>query len=112
MQSYIVKLAAERFAVQQIAPKSPCAFTANGDLALCAAAMLAWAGLTVRHGAAEAQQFEKRLAASGSKSLLEDTFQRLGWSAEQCRRVLEFNDSAAAPERKPKILGFFASLDR
>jgi hypothetical protein len=88
---------------QSFVPLSPAGYDPSGQVCLCAAGILAKAGLQILRSAGKAEQFEAEVARTRDKGLLYSAFETLGWSAELCREMVTKND-IAAPEFRPTIV--------
>lgn len=95
--------AAQRIQTQPDAPVSPCSVSDAGDVSLCAAAAIAAGGLEVARGSRARRAFERRLAQSRQRSLVFDTFARLGWPATDCGEKMRFNDAQSASRRRQAV---------
>ncbi len=99
----VVEKAGAILTEQSYVPVSPADYDKDGKVCLCAAGILAKAGLHVFHGAARAEQFEAELVRTGDTSLLDSTFETLGWSAQLCRDLRTRND-ITVPAFRPTII--------
>ena len=88
---------------QSFVPVSPADYDRNGRVCLCAAGILAKAGLQVLQSTAKAEQFETDLTRTRDKGLLYSAFETLGWSAQLCREMVNKTD-ITAPELRPTII--------
>jgi hypothetical protein len=83
---------------QSFVPLSPAATGVNGDICLCAAASLAFAGIETEFGSAAADEFRATICSMSSKGL-EEVFERLGWTPSLCAAIREPNDAASPDDR-------------
>jgi hypothetical protein len=88
---------------QRFVPLSPAEFDADGSACLCAAGILAKAGLQVLRGESEAKIFEIEVARTKNSNLLHSTFASLGWPAELCTDMVRENDATDSTLRKDVI---------
>ena len=102
--------AAGLIAQQDATPKSPGVKTADGGVALCAAAALAVAGLEIRGKVDEAETLRERIAESGSVDDVRKVFAEHDWSAETCEAVLIANDRLPPERRTAGVLAHFRAL--
>lgn len=72
---------------------SPCDIDENGHLRLCAASVLAYAGIQCANGADAARCFETLLVKDPKKDLVIFAFDELGWSRQMCQEHMIVNDS-------------------
>jgi hypothetical protein len=99
----VVKRASVILTNQSFVPVSPADYDEKGRVCLCAAGILAKAGLEILQSATRAEQFEGDVARTGDKDLLYSAFETLGWSAHLCREMVNKNDMTA-PELRPTII--------
>ena len=103
----LVKRAREIVLAQRAVPMSPAAYTSEGDIVLCAAACLAYAGLERRDGPIAAVSWAHALARCGSTRELVEAFTELGWDVEMCREKIDFNDRMPADARQQEVASMF-----
>ena len=89
---------------QPESPKSPGTVDGEGRVSLCAAAVVAAAGVEMRNGAVSRQRFESAVVSSPSKEVLFETFEMLGWSAGVCAKTVLFNDACPEALRREAVL--------
>jgi hypothetical protein len=88
---------------QHFVPESPAEFDANGRVCLCAAGILAKAGLLLADNDGRINNFELDLARTKSRDLLFSAFDSLGWSATLCADMIRENDATDSARRKEVI---------
>jgi hypothetical protein len=105
-----VRTAGALLASQSFVPLSPATRDDSGRVCLCAAAMLASAGLRTKVSLRKAQEFDMELAETKSKDLVYHTFERLGWPAELCREMMDRNDTSATERRREVVASLLQNL--
>lgn len=86
---------------QGFLPNSP-AEIRNGELQLCAAACVAYAGLKLRSPGQERDLYFSLMDRSDKQTVL-DAFAKLGLSPESCQRAMVINDQTE-PEHRIAVL--------
>jgi len=104
----IIAVALKRMASQLYVPRSPADFDEEGEITLCAAACLAFAGLSVTESPSEARAFERRIADSRDSGLIESAFEQIGWSKSSCNYWMQQNDVTPPDVRKREMLRMLA----
>lgn len=84
---------------QKFVPTSPAEFDGAGDICLCAAGILARAGLSCRFSDAEADRFSRECVTHRTKGPLFTAFNRLGWPSQLCAEMIKANDEAKSETR-------------
>lgn len=97
---------------QSFVPLSPADRDGSGSICLCAAALLASAGLRVNISREEALQFDTELADTRDKNLIYGTFAQLGWSADLCRTMVDRNDASTPEQRRETVHSLLQDLRR
>jgi hypothetical protein len=106
----ILETAKSRVSQQPYLPLSPVGVTADGDVMLCAAACLAFAGLQVLGSVTEARRFQSKLAETRDSQIVEAAFARLGWKEEACHDFMNKNDASPSSARKDLVLGMLGRI--
>jgi hypothetical protein len=88
---------------QSFVPVSPADYDQNGKTCLCAAGILAKAGLQVLHGMEKGEKFEAELANTKDRGLVYSVFETLGWSSQFCNELMTTNDITAQTQRPDMI---------
>src|SRR5258708_14769092 len=91
----VIERAGAILSEQSLVPVSHADYDGNGQVCLCAAGILAKAGLQVLHSTTKAERFEVELANTRDKGLLYSAFEAFGWSAQLCREMVTKNDITA-----------------
>lgn len=84
---------------QLFVPLSPAELIADGSVCLCAAGVLAKAGLRVFEGENKARNFETALAQTKNEKLLFDVFESFGWPVTLCADMRAENDATDSSQR-------------
>ena len=99
-------------ASQSFVPMSPATLDEAGRPCLCAAALLASAGLRDKVSPFRAHKFESELATTKEKRLVYDAYAELGWSRALCNEMMDRNDAAAPEVRKQTVACLFEDLTK
>ncbi|SRR6266478_1103319 len=105
-----INFALELLRKQTFVPKSPAAYDEQGKLCLCAAGILARAGLNEVLTPYDAELFWGDIAVTADKSRLFQAFHLLGWSSELCQDIISENDRSDPALRRPVVEQKIASL--
>jgi hypothetical protein len=104
IDAHSVKTAIALLKSQNFVPLSPADRDESGRICLCAAGLLASAGLRVNLSSQRALRFDTALAETRDKNLIYNAFAELGWGASLCRDMVERNDTSL-PEHRTKVVG-------
>jgi len=99
----------ELYFKQRLSPLSPGQLDENGTPQLCAAAMLAYAGLLNEYGLQKADEFSKIVCVAQDSNLIFETFDKLGWDKKLCSDALVTNDTRHTLYRKDEVINYFKS---
>ncbi len=105
-----VTLALEILDRQKTVPQSPAAYDDGGHLCLCAAGILANAGLMMTRPLEDVDVYWSDIALTKNKSRLFEAFRLLGWSSELCKEVISENDRSDPSVRRAVVAARFANL--
>lgn len=103
-------MAKSMLASQSFVPLSPASRDESGHVCLCAAGILASAGLQVHVSSREALDFGAELAETGNKDLLFRAFEQLGWPGTLCLDMVDRNDASAPEQRREVVRSLLQSL--
>jgi hypothetical protein len=96
---------------QSYFPVSPAARDAEGKLCLCAAALMAAAGLREFASHEAAGAFASDLERRRDKQAMFDVFQQLQWPAELCAAMVKRNDASAERDRTAVFLAMLEQVE-
>lgn len=85
-------------------PNSPGEYSSTGEVQLCAAACIAYAGLKLKEPS-NAKKFSEKIGQSRDKNIIIDAFKNLGLSESVCASVLALNDASHPEERLDMLIG-------
>jgi hypothetical protein len=108
----VLKQATDILNAQPFIPLSPADLDGTGSACLCAAGILAKAGLLVAGSKDQASHLEFDLVRTKRRELLFSAFASLGWSAALCAEMVKENDATDSPRRKAVIAARLRSLKR
>jgi hypothetical protein len=91
-------------------PYTPGERRSDGGIALCAAAALAYAGLTLAGFSERLRQFEEELVASKSVDSIRKVFKELGWSEALCNTTMSKNDGFTPSARRRGVMLYLQNL--
>ena len=100
LDANVLKKAEAILGEQSLIPVSPVDYDRKGELCLCAAALLANAGLHVLKNTAMADEFRIELARTKKREVVYSAFEALGWPPQLCAEMMKEND-ATAPALRP-----------
>ena len=109
MKKNVISGAIERIKHQKHTPISPCSVDDKGNINLCTAASVAFAGLLSVYGQEAATNFENALKQKRDVELLYSTFDKLGWERQICSTMKIFNDSVHPDKRTEEVIRFLSS---
>lgn len=112
INSEIVDFARQLLKNQSFVPDSPAAIDDKGRLCLCAAGLLARAGLLLEHPDEECDALWSEAARTKDKAILFSSFARLGWSTELCQLKITENDSSDPSIRRDVVDRALAALSQ
>ena len=95
----IVNAAIEYAARQGGLANSPVEVRQSSEVMLCAASVIAYAGLKHKYGKDRAESFAHALASGTGKHTVEATFAELGWPVALCTQVMIDNDGTDPESR-------------
>lgn len=98
----VLSQARRRVEAQDLAPISPGVMTADGPQ-LCLAAAMAWAGFASTDKL-RADAFAVEAVTTGSKVVVEQAFEALGWGRALCRERMQMNDACEVGQRRAFVL--------
>lgn len=110
VESAVVVRALQMLDEQRFVPNSPASYDALGNPCLCAAGILARAGLELATSERDAMEFAHALAQTKDARLLYASFSNLGWSAATCGEVVGGNDNAKPAVRKQVVAQIFRDV--
>jgi len=108
----VLKEATGILSAQPFVPLSPADLDDNGNVCLCAAGLLAKAGLLVAGRKEQAIHFEFDLAQTKRRELLFSAFASLGWSTMLCAEMIKENDLTDSSRRREIVAARLRSLER
>jgi hypothetical protein len=97
---------------QPFVPLSPADLDEDGNVCLCAAGILAKAGLLAAGRKDQASHFEFESARTKRRELLFSAFASLGWSSTLCAEMVKENDATGSSRRKEVVAARLRSLER
>lgn len=100
----VIISAIDKINSQALLPTSPVGQDAIGNMVLCAAACLAYAGFKIHQSSIKSDTFERRLYINRDYQTVFEAFKELGWSEISCTEWMTYNDSIHVTERKKKII--------
>lgn len=83
---------------QQYLPNSPGEITRDGDIFMCAAACIAYAGLDFIDRQ-KAEEFKKEISKNLSKQTVRNAYSFLGLSEKSCDETMLINDQYSSDKR-------------
>lgn len=83
---------------------SPAEINNNGNITLCAAACLAYAGIEIEDGDLCAEEFSRKLVAEKKKSEIIEVFKRFGWGSNFGNFIVVMNDKTKREQRIPTFI--------
>ena len=106
----IVDVALNILNEQSVVPQSPAIYDEQGKLCLCAAGILAKAGLMVVRPLEANDAYWSDTVLTQDKSRLFEIFGLLGWDSMQCRNLIAENDAADPADRRMTVAKRMAGL--
>ena len=102
----VLDIAIEKLSSQEYTPTSPCEYSSQGGLQLCAAAAVAVAMEAVAGGDTAANEFGQELGETRDFGLVMNKFEENGVSAELCKKIFQRNDSLPHNSRTEEVIDF------
>lgn len=106
----VVDRAVRLIARQKTTPESPGSKTSDGQVALCASAALAVAGLEIQGDFDRAGALREGIASSGAKDGIRRIFVEQGWSSELCDHIMILNNRLSPRERSQGVMEYLHIL--